>query len=190
MSLCQCTRARSGSASSQALLREGWIPGEGGCSGGERFADVDLGWGGVGGRVWAGVWEAGAGLCLAFAVPVPVEGDASAGEFGQRGVLVGGGQGGGQACGRRAGAGGGDDRAAGGGEGDLARLYWLAGAASFRGWGGDRGGGAGDGPGEFDGGDPRGVFLGDQGWGGRAEDRSGGRSGAVDGGFGFFERGF
>src|SRR6266542_1941524 len=112
---------RPGSAG-QAVLREGWIPGEGGCSGGQRFADVDLGWGGVGGRVWAGVWEAGAG--------------------------------------------------------------------SFRGWGGDRGGGAGDGPGEFDGGGPRGVFLGDQGWGGRAEDRSGGRSGAVDGGFGFFERGF
>src|SRR6266508_1998724 len=149
---------RPGSAG-QAVLREGWIPGEGGCSGGQRFADVDLGWGGVGGRVWAGVWEAGAGLCLAFAVPVPVEGDASAGEFGQRGVLVGGGQGGGQACGRRTGAGGGDDRAA-------------------------------DGPGEFDGGGPRGVFLGDEGWGGRGEDRSGGRSGAVDGGFGFFERGF
>src|SRR6266545_2684869 len=144
----------------------GGVRGGRGCSGGLWFADGDLGWGGVGGWVWAGVWEAGAGLCLAFAMPVPVEGDASAGEFGQGGVLVGGGQGGGQAGGGCAGAGGGDDGAAGGCEGDLAWVDWFAGVASLDRWGGECGGGAGGRAGEFDGGGPGGVFLGDQGRGG------------------------
>jgi hypothetical protein len=107
---------------------------------------VDLGWGGVGDQARAGVWEAGAGLGLAFAVPVAVDGDAAAGEFGEGGLVVGGGQWGGQAGGGCAGAGGGDDRAAGGGERDLSWVYRFAGAAAFlgrcSGCGGGPGGGA------------------------------------------------
>ena len=70
-----------------------------------------------------------------------------------------------RAAGRLAVAGpdGGDDGPAGGGEGDLPRVHRLPGAASPAGGDSDRRGGAGEGAGQFDGGYPGGVLLGDQG---------------------------
>jgi len=66
----------------------------------------------------------------------------------------------------------------------------LAGALALAGGDGDGRGGAGCRAGQLDGGDPGGVFLGDEGWAGGAEHRPGGRAGAADRGLGFLQAGF
>lgn len=88
-----------------------------------------------------------AGLGLAVAVAVAVGLDAAAGQRGQDALPAGNDHLGWQAGDGRPLPGGADDRAAGGGEGDLAGVHGLAGAASPAGRDGDRRCGTGGGGG-------------------------------------------
>jgi len=146
---------------------------------GSRPADGDGGRGGPGGRVAAGLLERLAGFGLVVAMPVAVDGDPAPADAGDHGPAGAGDDAAGQAGRCSSVPGAADGGPAGGGEGDLAGMDGLPGAAALGGRGRLAGSVPGQAAGQLGAGDPRGVLLPDEVRGSGPEHRPGRRPCAV-----------